>query len=368
MILDIVIALAILNLLVVAHEFGHYIFAKRNGIEVDEFAIGFGPTLLKKKWNNTLWMIKLFPLGGYNGLKGESEAEPGKGNFVNASKRARLHVLLAGSAMNVIVAIFAFYLAIGLYGGKVAIPLPIPVVGARVVPAGDPYPVVRAVVADSPASKMQVNLPFSIISVNTVKVATPPEVVAAISTAANDTLSLEVKDNEGIKTVTVVRDANKKIGISVDYSALVIDYTDSIWTKLFSGLSHTINTVILTKEMLSVIIAASIRTQDLVPLGYAFAGPVAIVAAVGDVVKNSKQIVGDLANMTGLIGVSLAIFNLLPFPGLDGWHIFLLFYEKAKGRRPNEKLVGIITLVGFISLLVFAALIMVKDVIFFFIK
>ena len=70
MILNILLSLLILNIMVIAHEFGHYLLARRSGIAVDEFAIGFGPTLLKKKWVGTLWMIKAFPLGGYNGLKG----------------------------------------------------------------------------------------------------------------------------------------------------------------------------------------------------------------------------------------------------------------------------------------------------------
>jgi len=93
MLLNILLALLVLNIMVIAHELGHYLLARKNGIGVHEFAIGFGPTLWKKKWNGTMWLIKAFPLGGYNGLKGEMEAESGTGNFSTARKWAKLQVL-----------------------------------------------------------------------------------------------------------------------------------------------------------------------------------------------------------------------------------------------------------------------------------
>jgi regulator of sigma E protease len=365
---DTLIALLILNIMVIAHELGHFIVAKRNNIGVHEFAIGFGPTLLKKEWKGTLWLIKLFPLGGYNALKGEAEDEGGEGNFTTAPKKAKLKVLVAGSLMNVLMAIVSFYIAIALYGGKVQTPISINPVGAVVNVSGDPYPIAYGYLEGSPASKMGVTLPFSIVSINGKTMNVPADVVEAIANSPTDTVELVVKEKGEQKQVTVIRNADKKIGIQIDGPALQLDYTTNPIHAVFAGFSHSINSLILTKDILGQMIAITFRTKNLEPLGYAFAGPVAIVAAVGDVVDSSKTIFADLANMCGLIGISLAVFNLLPFPGLDGWHIFLIFYEKARGRKPNQKLVGIITGVGLIFLLSLGAVIMLKDVWLFFLK
>lgn len=368
MIVDILLTLLVLNIMVIAHELGHYILARRNGIEVHEFAIGFGPTLWKKMWNGTMWMIKAFPLGGYNGLKGEMDAEEGAGNFSSARKLAKLKVLVAGSLMNVVLAVIAFYVALGLYGGKVQIPMEFSPIGSVITTIGDEHPVVTGISENSPMSKLSVTLPFTIISVNSKPVKTPQDVVNQISNAEQNEIVLNV-DRSGVpQIIMVIRDANKKIGIKIDSAPIQLDYGTTFTHKMFAGFSHAANMTILTGKMLGSMIRFTARTGDFEPIGYAFAGPVAIVAAVGSVVKDSKTVVADLANMTGLIGISLAIFNMLPFPGLDGWHIFLLFYEKARGRKPNQKLVNIVTALGLFFLLGLGVVIMFKDVWLFFLK
>jgi len=372
MIINILLALLVLNIMVIAHELGHFLLARRNGIDVDEFAVGFGPTLWKKKWRGTMWLIKAFPLGGYNGLKGEMEAELGStGNFSNARKWAKLQVLLAGSLMNVVMAVVAFYVALGLYGWRVPVPFNFTPVGAIVVPVGgaeNEHPVVTAIEKGSPMSKIEVTLPFSIVSVNGKISRTPDDLVTQVSTSIDDEIALTIKEGQTVRTITVKRDANKRIGINISSAPIELVYNTKPLNIAASGFSHAINMTVLTGKMLGMLVSFTARTGNLEPLGYAFAGPVAIVAAVGSVVKDSKTIVADLANMTGLIGVSLAMFNLLPFPGLDGWHIFLLFYEKARGRKPNQKLVGIITAIGLFFLLALGAVIMLKDVWLFFVK
>lgn len=377
MILNILLALFVLNIMVIAHELGHYLLARKNGIGVHEFAIGFGPTLFKRQWRGTLWLIKAFPLGGYNGLKGEMEEEEGSGNFATASKKAKLQVLLAGSLMNILLAIVAFYIALPLYNWKVPAPVEFKPVGAVISVVGGNFgneygaehPYVTAILAESPMSKLGVVPPFSILTVNGKETVTPQDVITEISTSVSDTITMKIVTAEGtLQEVAVQRNAEKKIGINMVPAPVQLDYSTNVLHKAFSGVTHVVNMSILTGKMLSAMFSFSVRTGDLEPLGYAFAGPVAIVAAVGTVVDNSRTIFADLANMTGLIGVSLALFNLLPFPGLDGWHIFLVLYEKAKGRKPNEKVVNIITAIGLFFLLSLGVIIMLKDVWMFFLR
>lgn len=369
MLLNIIIALLVLNIMVIAHELGHYLFARRNGIEVDEFAVGFGPTLWKKRWNGTMWLLKLFPLGGYNGLKGEMEAEEGKGNFATAGKKAKFQVLIAGSAMNVLVAIVAFYLAIALYGWKVPIPVNFSPIGGKINEVALEKVTLIAVAPGSPAEKAGIVPPLHIVEINGKAVSAPADVGQHIVDSPTDEVSLLVQVPGGeSRVVSVVRDENKRIGVQLQSAALILDYSGSLITKAFAGISHAANVTILTWDMLSLLIGYSQQTGDLEPVGYALAGPVAIVAAVDSVVTVSPTVIADLASMTGLIGISLAIFNLLPFPGLDGWHIFLLFYEKARGRKPNQKLVGLLTGLGLFFLIGLGVAIMIKDVWMFFVR
>lgn len=368
MILNILLTLLVLNIMVIAHELGHYILARRNKIGVHEFAIGFGPTLWKKKWNGTLWMIKAFPLGGYNGLKGEMDDESGDGNFSSASKRAKFQVLIAGSLMNVILAVVAFYIALAFYGGKVQIPMEFTPIGSVITTKGEEHPVVYGISEGSPMSKLNIVLPFTILTINGQNMKNPQDVVNAIASATQDEILIAI-ERDGVRSeVNVVRDSNKKIGVRIDAAPIQLDYSTKFSHKLFAGFSHAANMTVLTGKMLGSMISFTAKTGDFEPIGYAFAGPVAIVAAVGSVVKDSKTVFADMANMTGLIGISLALFNMLPFPGLDGWHIFLLFYEKARGRKPNQKIVNFVTAIGLFFLLGLGVVIMFKDLWLFFLK
>lgn len=368
--LNIIIALFILNIMVVAHEFGHYILARRNGIQVDEFAIGFGPTLLAWKAYGTNWMIKAFPLGGYNGLKGESEAEAGQGNFVTASKKAKLQVLFAGSLMNILLAVIAFYISLGLTGWKSDLFVEFSPVGAVITQKNGNYPSVVGYTADSPLAKLGIKTPFEVVSVNGNLVTSAEDISREISTTPDDVafVRMQIIVEGQSQSIQSIRNENKKLGIQIMDPIKQIDYSFSWWSIALSGISHSVNTVIMTGKIMGMVFEQVFTSRDATALGYAFAGPVAIVATVGAVVSESKQVIADLASLTGMIGVSLALFNLFPFPGLDGWHIFLIGYEKVMGRKPNEKLVNTVSALGIMFLLTLGVIIMFKDVWLFFLK
>jgi len=367
MIGNIIIALLVLNIMVIVHELGHYIAAKKNGVEVEEFSIGFGPTIYSHEWNNTKWLIKLLPLGGYNGLKGETSEKGGPGTFVDASKKARLAILFAGSAMNLITAIFFFYISLILVNWHAPIPVSIEhPVGGVIQVTDEQYPIVGSAIEGTSAASSDTSPPYYIKEIGGVEMTSVQSVIDAISASDGNTVNMLIIKGGDEKTLILEKSSEGLVGIKLYSPAIEIYYGSNAWHKLFSGFSHTINTTVLSGKMIGSIVKYSFETKNTKPLGYVFAGPVAIVAAVDDVVGNSRHVISDLASMTGLIGVSLAIFNVLPFPGADGWHIMLVLLEKIRGKKANQKLVGIISSVGIGLLLLFGIIIIIKDIFFFF--
>ena len=178
--------------------------------------------------------------------------------------------------MNILMAVFAFYIALGLYGWKVPTPMTFNPVGAVLVPVGLPNPTVYEVVKDSPASTIDAELPYAIISINGKEVLTPQNVVDEISASATDQLTLKINDKKGTRDVTVTRNSDKKIGIKVDGAVQQLNYGTTVINKIFSGFSHAINMTVLTGKLLGTMIAYTTRTGNFEPLGYAVAGPVAI--------------------------------------------------------------------------------------------
>ena len=106
--MSIIVAFLVFLTLVTIHEFGHFILAKWAGIKVNEFAVGMGPAILKKQKGETLYSLRIFPLGGYCAMEGEDEDSADERSFDNAKAYKRLVVILAGAFMNMLLAVVAF--------------------------------------------------------------------------------------------------------------------------------------------------------------------------------------------------------------------------------------------------------------------
>jgi len=369
---SIIIFLLILNFLIIVHELGHYIAAKRVGIDVKEFAIGLGPVLLKRNWNNTLWTLRLLPIGGYNALKGESESEGGEGNFATARKKNKLFVLFAGAFMNILIAIILFTIMIGIQGWSVKIDIPATrLIGAELISspeAGQPRIVLLA--DNSPLKSQNLRLPLQVYKVSGEDTLSAEQVSIKIKDAhdkgANE-VSLIISEAESSeqKEITVPFNNEGRLGVQL-LDQFKIDYSQNILTRAFSGVTHSINTLLIMGDYLGSLIGYTIETKDIEPASQIVSGPVGVYAVVDNRISVSSTLLLDLLNITALISLNLGVFNLLPFPALDGWHILITFLEKLRGRNFNPELIGKITLAGFIILLLLSAIITVKDLIVLF--
>jgi len=365
--MSILIFLVILLVLVVSHEFGHFIVAKINKIRVDEFSFGFPPKLFGKKFGETTYNVNLLPLGGYVKIYGENPDDesingPDKDrSFVNKPKYVQAMVLLAGVVMNFLVA--WLLLSVGFMSG-----LPTSLGSA---PAGaiieNQALTITSVVKNSPAEKGGIKTGDKIISFDTNKdstkilssVLSSSDIQSFVKKHGKEEIKVSlVRANEQIET-SIIPEINTKenipmIGISMD---MIGTLKLPVHKAVFEGLKLSGDIFVGTLEgFYNLIKSAVVGKADMSQL----TGPVGIVGVVGDAAKFGFIY---LLSFTALISINLAVINLIPFPALDGGRLLFLIIEKIKGSRINPKVSNWVNAIGFGLLMLLMVIITYHDII-----
>ncbi|HLP86635.1 MAG TPA: RIP metalloprotease RseP [Candidatus Paceibacterota bacterium] len=365
--MNILIFLIILLILVISHEFGHFIVAKLNKIRVDEFSFGFPPKLFGKKIGETSYNFNALPFGGYVKIFGENPDEDSmtgpdsSRSFVNKPRYVQAAVLVAGVVMNLLVA--WILLSVGFISG-----LPTSV-GA--VPKGaiveNQAVTVTSVLPNSPAEKGGVKTGDKIVSLET---KTDSTMLLSSYFSVESVQNFVKKHNGDEVTVSVVRgqepldikvipeksstSENAMIGISMDMiGTLKLPVHRALWEGLKLTWDVTVATV---AGFYNLIHDAVIGQADLSTL----TGPVGIVGVVGDAAKFGFVY---LLSFTALISINLAVINLIPFPALDGGRLFFLLIEKIKGSRIKPKIANVVNAVGFGLLIILMIFVTYHDII-----
>ncbi len=350
------IALLVLTVLVVVHEFGHFIMAKRAGVWVEEFGVGLPPRIWGKKFGETIYSINALPLGGFVRLHGETdEGVVGKPKraYVNKSAKARIVISLAGIVMNVLFAFLCFSVVYSFNGIKKERDLG--------------YVKVYDIIADSPAKEAGMQVGDIIRKVDGKDVPTTETFIQYVSTRANQRIKLEVerKINEESKKVILnitpkedPKDKTARIGVGIGSTETYV-YYPPYWQRpivgAWQGVQDTWN---LTKQIVLGLtgIAGSLSHGE-VPKDVG--GPVTIVLLLTEVIK---QGVFNTLWFAGAISLNLAIFNVLPFPPLDGSRVLFTILEKLFGKKMVPQLESKIHTIGFIILLILVVLISAKEI------
>lgn len=364
-----VIGLILFVGLVVVHEFGHFIAARRNGVEVEEFAIGFPPRakVLAKK-NGTVYTLNWLPLGGFVKLKGEHDADTKKGTFGAATLLTKVKIMLAGVAMNLLTAFVLFTLA-----AVVGLPK---LVENQFTVASDTRIVRQEVIVSyvepgSPAEKAglkQRDVLKSIGRPGQTKVVSSQKTLPQITKEfAGQEVSLTFTRG-GREQITVL---NLRTTQEVEASKK----TDN--PKGYLGISPT-EYVLQRSTWSAPIVAGGLIKQftelTLKGLGSAVAG-----LAQGNGKKASEQVSGPVGIfvlfkegsnlgyefilvLVGLISLTLAIMNVLPIPALDGGRLFVTLLFRALRRPLKENTEDLIHGTGFAVLMVLFVLITVVDI------
>lgn len=382
----ILVVLALLiPILVLVHEFGHFAVAKKLGIKVEEFGFGFPPKIWKKKVGETLYTINLLPFGGFVKLFGEDEAGGGKITFKQKEfdksdlKRAffarpahqRAAVVVAGVVMNVFLAAAVYYIYFAITNFKAEIPLLNDYKFIGTNQSVRTEIVIGEIAENSPAQKAGIAKYSKILSVKNSPVGTLEQFKEMVDSNRGKqiTISWQELETNAKKEATVIPRLNPPknegalgVGLST-FDIALLNYETPI-QKLFSGFVHPYNLMSYNLNIMGMLFSLSLEKKTVEPLSEGLSGPVGIVVFVGQILKigEVKEVALQLLNLTGLLSISLAFFNILPIPALDGGRLFFILIEMFTGKKVPEKYEQIAHTVGFAILITLLILVTFKDI------
>ncbi|MGI6113742.1 MAG: RIP metalloprotease RseP [Mahellales bacterium] len=329
----IIIAIIFLGILIIFHELGHFITAKRVGIKVEEFAIGMGPKILSFKKGETAYSLRILPIGGYVKMMGEDTKSDDKRAFNNQKVWKRFTVLSAGSIMNFILAVI--FITIIVYNvGVVASPLEI-----------------EKVYENTPAQRAGLRANDKIISVEGTRVDTVNQLEQLINENRGDSIEIKVlrdnKERDIILTLEPRATGQPMLSFKIEK------------VSVFQAIGQGVKQVISIIRLMIVTLVMLIR--DLFA-GQAVEGVMGPVGIIGEIGKAAKQGMLQLLWLGALLSINLGIINLVPFPALDGSRLVFLLVEGARGKPIDQDKEGLIHFAGFIILIALMIFITYNDI------
>ena len=345
----IVLAILAFGLLIAVHELGHFMAAKACHVKVNEFAIGMGPKLLKKQGKETLYTLRLLPIGGFCAMEGEDESSENPRSFTNQPRWKRVIILIAGATMNFItgfVLVLIIFSQMASFGGTTITQLAdgFPNQGANGLQQGD-----------------------TILSIDGQHLYYSSDFTNFMARANGKPVDMVIL-RDG-KTVTLTqydltpRDYTEDGQTVRRYGTTFNQVKATVWEQLKYSTYTSFNFVRLIWLSLEDLVSGAIGIKDL-------AGPVGIVSAINQAGHASTSTVANLSNvgyLVAFIAVNLAFMNLLPLPALDGGRIFFLivtwFIEKIIRKRINPKYEGYIHTAGFVLIIGLMIFVMANDVV-----
>jgi regulator of sigma E protease len=336
----ILVFLAVLAVLILAHEAGHFITARASGVRVEEFGFGFPPALLKIKRGETTYSINLFPVGGFVKLAGEED--PGVPHSL-ASKGigTRLLILAAGSLMNVLLPII-------LLSASHIIPHNVAIQTVSV----------REVALDSPAEKAGIKAGDTLLAINGRPLRNSGELFYNVHLNLGSPIELETQRADSIRKVQITPrwkwpTGQGPLGITIQASSPSMTRESSpFWEAIPKGMRSLWEALILLKNEVLRLILQGTAPQ--------VAGPVGIAQMTGEVAQSGFS---PLLSFTAFLSINLAIINILPLPALDGGRIaFVLLEWVRRGKRISPKREGLVHLIGFVMLMALIIIVTYNDI------
>jgi regulator of sigma E protease len=343
LVVGIIVGLVALNFLVVVHELGHAIVARRNGVVVEEFAIGFPPCAWKVKvpksflGRNVEYSINWLPLGGFVRLKGETDSSSKKGDYGAASYWVKTKIMLAGVVMNWLTAVVILTI-LALFGLQQIIPNQFSVPSDTKT---EIQPVkIAAVSKDSPAEKAGLKRNDEILSINSNRIETRDDLVAETrKLAGKKTLLVYSRDGDrqevevSLRNTTqgplgVTASPNQRINTSTWSAPIVgVGLTIQLTFETFKGVGQLAGNFFggLLQQLSFDEITREQGSQAVASAGDNVAGPLAIF---GLIFPSAQQAgLGQVLLVMAILSIALAVVNSLPIPAMDGgrWYTMTLF-------------------------------------------
>ncbi len=320
-------------LLIFPHELGHFVAAKACGVQVNEFAFGMGPKILKKQRGETLYSIRLVPIGGFCAMEGEDteESEDNPRAFNNKKWWQKIIILVAGASMNILIAMIALTILAGV--------------------GGMPTNGIEQVTENGPAFSAGIMAGDKITKINGSEINSWADVTNAFSDNIDEKaiLSITVERGGETKTFEVTPqkgdDGRYIIGIHSKVSHNIFKAAGTGITgtfKLFGAMFTAIRQMFASGDVLNQV-----------------SGPVGVVKIVDDSVQYGFLF---YTYIVALISVNLALFNLLPLPALDGGRIIFVIIRKITGRAISDKIEARVHAIGMMLLILLAVIVTGNDI------
>nr|WP_308506716.1 RIP metalloprotease RseP [uncultured Agathobaculum sp.] len=337
--LQIILAILAFGMLVIVHEFGHFITAKRGGVQVNEFWIGMGPTILKKEHNGTLYCLKALPFGGACVMEGEDEESESAHAFGNASLPRRMLIVAAGALMNFLVG-FLIVLAViqpnGPNGGYIV----------STLDSVDP--------ASTAAAEGGLQAGDEILEVDGYNILLRSDFEMALSRGADTTYEIVVRrDGEKVTLPAVVleatiegEDGRKMIGLTF------AEQPDSIGMHIKMAVRTSLNYARLVWVSLGMLVSGQVGVDQL-------SGPVGVASVMASTASYSIM---AFLQLVAFISINLGVMNLLPLPALDGGRLVFLIIEGIRRKPVPAKYEGYIHAAGLMLLLALMVYVTGQDI------
>lgn len=384
---QIIVGLLLLTLLVVIHELGHAIVARRNGVVVEEFGIGFPPRAFGKDVKKNTWLginglsfisLNWMPLGGFVKLQGETDDSKKKGDYGAASLWAKTKILLAGVAMNWLTAAIIFT-GLALVGFPKVLPDQFHVPGDTAITK---QPLTIAYVEKgSPAEKAGIQKGDALKSLNERKVATSEQLIQATKDYKGSTVEI-VSERDGVEKKTQVAlraNPGKNQGV-LGVNGVSQEYLRSTWSAPIVGVGTTVQFSLATLDGLGKLLGnltvgltsqlsgdATVRQkggEEISQAGAGVAGPIGILGVIFPAAQEAGPVM--LLFLLGIISLTLAVMNVLPIPALDGGRLFVTLLFRVLRKPLTKDREELIHGMGFNFLLLLIIIITVADVLKFF--
>ena len=355
MVVTIIVFVLVFGVVVIAHELGHFLIAKLNGIKVVQFSIGMGPDIVKFTKGETKYVLKLLPIGGACMFEGEDgiytkdqdgDGQKPEGAFNDANVWSRIATVFAGPFFNIILAFLLSLIVVGF--------------------SGESIPMTNALTEGYPAEEAGLREGDVITKIDGERIYLQGEVTIASALSGGEPMEIEY-ERDGQKYSTVItpkfseQDNRYYLGFAIGetvqckgfdlirYSAYEVRY----WLKV-------------TVKSLLMLVQGKLSANDL-------SGPVGIAAMIDETIEVTKPyglptVVINMINFAVLLSVNLGVMNLLPLPALDGGRLLFMFIEVVRGRPVSPDKEGMVHFIGFVALMILMVFVLYNDIARFFVK
>lgn len=356
MLLTLIVFILVFSVIVVAHEFGHFIIAKLNGIKVLEFSVGMGPSIVQYTKGETKYVLKLLPIGGACMFEGEDGVYSDKedtgekdvknnleikneGAFNDANVWARIATIFAGPFFNIILAFLLSLIVVGF--------------------SGVVKPVINSVTEGYPAMEAGLMPGDTITEMNGENIYLQGEVSLISSLNKGEPIEIEYMRNGETFTTTIVpkfseEDNRYYIGFTIGkhFECKGFDLIKYSACEVRYWLNATVKSLLM-------LVQGQLTANDL-------SGPVGIAVAIDETIEQTKPygvptIVLTMINFAVLLSVNLGVMNLLPLPALDGGRLLFLFVELLRGKPIPPEKEGVVHFIGFVALMILTVFVLYND-------